>query len=475
MKKLSIGQIKCLITLIVAVFLLPSAGVLAQNERVTVKLYMTGVSMKNVMNEIEKQTGFLFLYTNDIDTTRPVTIRVDARPLDEALSQLFRNTDIAYKISKPNIVLTKRPAATRPLSVSGVVKDSDGMEVIGATVLVEGTTAGTTTGIDGSFTLSIPASVEHPTLSVSFIGYQTVTLAVGNRSTFDIVLKPESVEVESVVVTALGIKRAEKALSYNVQQVSSESITANKDANFINSLNGKVAGVTINASSSGVGGASKVVMRGAKSISQSSNALYVIDGVPMFTKAQDGGTEFASQGTTDPIADINPEDIESISVLTGAAAAALYGSDAANGAIVVTTKKGQAGQLSVTATAGVEVMSPFVLPQFQNRYGTGNLTTPINVNSYSWGKRLNGANRMGYDPREDYFRTGWPTPRASRCRPVRRRIRPICRLPRSIRRVSCRTTPTIATTSHFATRRRFWTTACGLTSGQTTFCRRTLT
>lgn len=406
MKKLSIGQIKCLITLIVAVFLLPFAGVLAQDERVTVKLYMTGVSMKNVMNEIEKQTGFLFLYTNDIDTTRPVTIRVDARPLDEALSQLFRNTDIAYKISKPNIVLTKRPAATRPLSVSGVVKDSDGMEVIGATVLVEGTTAGTTTGIDGSFTLSIPASVEHPTLSVSFIGYQTVTLAVGNRSTFDIVLKPESVEVESVVVTALGIKRAEKALSYNVQQVSSESITANKDANFINSLNGKVAGVTINASSSGVGGASKVVMRGAKSISQSSNALYVIDGVPMFTKAQDGGTEFASQGTTDPIADINPEDIESISVLTGAAAAALYGSDAANGAIVVTTKKGQAGQLSVTATAGVEVMSPFVLPQFQNRYGTGNLTTPINVNSYSWGKRLNGANRMGYDPREDYFRTG---------------------------------------------------------------------
>lgn len=134
--------------------------------------------------------------------------------------------------------------------------------------------------------------------------------------------------------------------------------------------------------------------------------LYVIDGVPMFTKAQEGGTEFSSQGTTDPIADINPEDIESISVLTGAAAAALYGSDAANGAIVVTTKKGQAGQLSVTATAGVEIMTPFVLPEFQNRYGTGNLTTPINVASYSWGKRLNRANRYGYDPREDYFRTG---------------------------------------------------------------------
>nr|WP_232009180.1 SusC/RagA family TonB-linked outer membrane protein [Alistipes megaguti] len=359
------------------------------------------------MNEIEKQTGFLFLYTDDIDTERTVTLRIDARPLDEALAQLFRNTDITYRVSVPNIVLAKRPAAVPPPStVSGVVKDADGMGVIGATVLIDGTTVGTTTGIDGSFTLTIPSTVEQPALSVSFIGYQTVTLAVGNRSTFDIVLKPEAVEVESVVVTALGIKRAEKALSYNVQQVNSESIVANKDANFINSLNGKVAGVTINASSSGVGGASKVVMRGTKSISQSSNALYVIDGVPMFTKAQDGGTEFASQGTTDPIADINPEDIESISVLTGAAAAALYGSDAANGAIVVTTKRGQAGQLSVTATAGVEVMSPFVLPQFQNRYGTGNLTTPINVNSYSWGKRLNEVNRMGYDPRSDYFRTG---------------------------------------------------------------------
>ena len=218
-------------------------------------------------------------------------------------------------------------------------------------------------------------------------------------------MKEESVDVDAVVVTALGIKRSEKALSYNVQQVASEAITANKDANFINSLNGKVAGVTINASSAGVGGASKVIMRGQKSISQTSNALYVIDGVPMFTKAREGGTEFDSQGTTDPIADINPEDIESISVLTGAAAAALYGSDAANGAIVVTTKKGKAGTLSVTVTSSVDIMSPFVLPEFQNRYGTGNLRTPNGSEHLSWGKALNSANKMGYDPRRDYFRT----------------------------------------------------------------------
>ena len=213
-------------------------------------------------------------------------------------------------------------------------------------------------------------------------------------------------DVDAVVVTALGIKRSEKALSYNVQQVNSEDIVANKDVNFINSLSGKVAGVTINSSSGGVGSASRVVMRGQKSISQTSNALYVIDGVPMFTTARDGGTEFASQGTPDPIADINPEDIESMSVLNGAAAAALYGSDAANGAIVVTTKRGKAGYTSVTVSSNTEVMSPFVLPEFQNRYGTGDLNSSEGSIVRSWGNRLNSSNYMGYSPRDDYFQTG---------------------------------------------------------------------
>ena len=212
--------------------------------------------------------------------------------------------------------------------------------------------------------------------------------------------------MEGTVVTALGIKRSEKALSYNVQQVNADALVANKDANFVNSLNGKVAGLVINASSSGVGGASKVIMRGQKSISQSSNALYVIDGVPMYTTARDGSTEFGSQGSSDPIADINPEDIESISVLTGAAAAALYGSDAANGAIVVTTKKGKEGKVSVNATAGVEIMNPFVLPRFQNRYGTGDLSSSVGSTVRSWGNLMNEANNPGYNPAKDYFQTG---------------------------------------------------------------------
>lgn len=219
-------------------------------------------------------------------------------------------------------------------------------------------------------------------------------------------MEDDAILMEGTVVTALGIKRSEKALSYNVQQVNADALMANKDANFVNSLNGKVAGLVINASSSGVGGASKVIMRGQKSISQSSNALYVIDGVPMYTTARDGSTEFGSQGSSDPIADINPEDIESISVLTGAAAAALYGSDAANGAIVVTTKKGKDGKVSVNASAGVEIMNPFVLPRFQNRYGTGDLSSSVGSTVRSWGNLMNEANNPGYNPAKDYFQTG---------------------------------------------------------------------
>lgn len=260
--------------------------------------------------------------------------------------------------------------------------------------------------MDGDFSLQVPPPSADAVLEINYLGYEPIAQTVGSRTNITFTLRESAVDVDAVVVTALGIKRSEKALSYNVQQVNSEDIVANKDVNFINSLSGKVAGVTINSSSGGVGSASRVVMRGQKSISQTSNALYVIDGVPMFTTARDGGTEFASQGTTDPIADINPEDIESMSVLNGAAAAALYGSDAANGAIVVTTKRGKAGYTSVTVSSNTEVMSPFVLPEFQNRYGTGDLNSSEGSIVRSWGNRLNSSNYMGYSPRDDYFQTG---------------------------------------------------------------------
>ena len=324
-----------------------SLGVLsakAQTARVTLKVQ--NASLGQVMDEIKNQTRYLFINQDVKDlNNHKVSLNVSDKAIAEVLDQIFTPFNIGYRIEKTSIIIFNRPKSTsNSVLIGGKVSDVGGAPIIGATVLVKGTTNGVSTDADGRFTLTI-ASPATAQLEISYLGYEPQTLAVGNRTSFEITLAESASEIESVVVTALGIKREEKALSYNVQQVEAEDITTVKDANFMNSLTGKVAGVTINASSSGVGGASKVVLRGNKSISQSSNALYVIDGIPMYNFGGGGGTEFDSKGATEAIADINPEDIESISVLTGAAAAALYGSNAANGAVMITTKKGQAGAL----------------------------------------------------------------------------------------------------------------------------------
>ena len=398
MEKIIFRQIRNIfLAFSICLILLPMA-LRAQTANIT--LDMKNVPLEEVMNEIKKQTRYLFINQNVEDITRRVSIRVENCPVSETLNKLFAGSDIDYKIQQTNIIIfqkkTKSPAASGPVTVSGVVRDAAGNPVIGAAVIVKGTTVGTSTGIDGDYVLQIPApEAGDPVLAVNYLGYQPEEFRLDGRTRLDFTLREEAQSLDAVVVTALGIKRSEKALSYNVQQVSSESITSNKDVNFINSLSGKVAGVTINASSSGVGGASKVIMRGQKSISQSSNALYVIDGVPMFTTARDGGTEFSSQGSTDPIADINPEDIESISVLTGAAAAALYGSDAANGVVLINTKRGEAGKTSVSVSNSTTFSMPFVLPRFQNRYGN-------EAGSYqSWGS----LTTRRFDP-SGFFNTG---------------------------------------------------------------------
>lgn len=393
-------------------FCLLGLSLSAQDNSRPVSLDMTDVPLEQVLESIEEQTDYVFL-NKDVDASQKVSIRVSSMPVEKALDMLFSGKGITYNIESGHIVLSseavqatsgQRPGGSN--IVSGTVIDSYGSPVIGAGVLIKGTTVGTSTDLDGKFSFELPAGMEGSTLEFSCLGYTTMELPIGQRRLFNVTMSDDAIMMEATVVTALGIKRSEKALSYNVQEVKSDELLANKDANFVNSLNGKVAGLVINASSSGVGGASKVVMRGQKSISKSSNALYVIDGVPMYTSARDAGTEFDSRGATDPIADLNPEDIESMTVLTGAAAAALYGSAAANGAIVINTKKGEEGKTTVTVSSNTEVFTPFVLPRFQNRYGTGDYNSSQGSVVRSWGNRLNEANYMGYDPRSDYFRTG---------------------------------------------------------------------
>ena len=298
-----------------------------------------------------------------------------------------------------SLFLAVATATAQGKSVSGVVLDATDHEPLtGATVSVKGVTGhGALTDMNGKFTIkNIKAGA---VLVVSYIGYTTKEVAVGNLSELTIELVSADKQLETVVVTALGIKRSQKALSYNVQEVKNDALTTVKDANFMNSLNGKVAGVNIQRSASGVGGATRVVMRGNKSISGDNNVLYVIDGVPIGNSADRGGdgSGFGSgRASGEGISSINPDDIESISVLTGPSAAALYGASAANGVILINTKKGAAGKLRVNFSSSVETASPFILPKFQNTYGNaaGQYT--------SWGDKL--ATPSDYKVRDFYNR-----------------------------------------------------------------------
>lgn len=370
---------------------------------VRLSLSLEDVELKKAVTVIEGKSNYLFTIGEGVNLSQKVTVKVSDATITEVLDRMTRGTDLSYKISDQVIVLTVKPAP-HSRTLTGKVTDQGGEPVIAAGVMVKGTTIGTTTDIDGNFTLTVPGEYLGGRLVFSSIGYADEEVPIGRGSVFNVTLRENAVELEGTVVTALGIRRAQKALSYNVQEVKADEVTTVKDANFINSLSGKVAGVTINASSSGVGGASKVVLRGNKSISQSSNALYVIDGVPMYNFGGGGGTEFDSKGATESIADINPEDIESISVLTGAAAAALYGSEAANGAIMITTKKGKAGKMNVSFSSNTEFLSPFVLPEFQSRYGTG-LNGKSGDQTFSWGAYLPESARYNYSP-TDFFQTG---------------------------------------------------------------------
>ena len=288
--------------------------------------------------------------------------------------------------------------------ITGKVLDAAGEPIIGASVLVKGSGTGAVTDIDGNFSVEAPVG---STLEVSFIGYKTVTLKVTNATTYTVSLQDDSQALDEVVVTAMGIKKERKALGYSMEDVKSDELMKMKTANPISSLSGKVAGVNVTQSSGAAGAGAQIILRGGTSGAEGKDnqPLFVVDGVifdnsssVVGNSAFDGSMRSAST-TSNRLMDINPEDIESMSVLKGPAAAALYGSRAANGVILITTKKGKVGRVSLTVSSNTEMLNPFVMPDFQNRYGTSGTDA-------SWGKKLNDANYRGYDPKDDYMQTG---------------------------------------------------------------------
>ena len=273
-------------------------------------------------------------------------------------------------------------------TVTGIVLDDRGDPVIGASVCVKGEKTGVVTDVDGKFTIRTDG---YAVLVVSYLGFEQQSVCVTNKNVIRIVLVPNTSELNEVVVTALGIKREKKALGYAMQEVNTSSLTENKSSSVANMLQGKVAGVQISQSGTGLGGSTRIVMRGLNSLTGNNQPLWVVDGMPINDGTTEQATQWGGSDCAGAASEINPEDIESMSILKGANAAALYGSRAQNGAIVITTKKGRQGQpLSLEYNGNLSISDVYSPYNYQNQYGQGSNGDYNTSTQMSWGAPLDG-------------------------------------------------------------------------------------
>lgn len=309
------------------------------------------------------------------------------------------------------LVLVSGTVIAQNIRVSGKVTDITGLSIPGVTVLVEGTTTGVATDNDGTFSIDVPANA---VLLFSAIGMEPQRVPVNNRTVINVVLSESSIAVEEVVVTALGIQKEKKALGYAVQDLKSDEILRNKQTNVINSLAGKVAGVNITQSSGSAGAGSTIIIRGGNSASESrdNQPLFVVDGIiydNSTVNSGNSGTDGVTRINTsfsNRVMDINPDDIESMSILKGAAASALYGSRAADGVVIITTKKGSEGPVSVDFSSKYSYSWTGILPEQQGVYGRGYFNQAGVFNDYttqSWGNPITGT---VYDNVGNFFQGG---------------------------------------------------------------------
>ncbi|MGV8092968.1 MAG: SusC/RagA family TonB-linked outer membrane protein [Mangrovibacterium sp.] len=410
-----------------------SASVYSQQTRLSLNL--TGVTIRQALNQIEEQSKYKFLLQSErLDIDRKINIHADQESIGNILNEIFANQGINYVITEKNLIIINpsgqenmNAGETQQLRiVSGIVKDSSGSPLPGVTVVIKGTTQGTITNVTGNYTLSKVSG--DAMLVFSFVGMKTQEIAVGNSTNINVVMEEEITAVEEVVVTAFGVTRQKKALGYSITQVGSEDIERTRDNNVINTLSGKVAGIQITRNASGAAGTSRVVIRGNKSLSGNNTPLYVVDGVPIDNTQFGEAGRYGGIDQGDGLSTLNPADIESISILKGPNAAALYGSRAANGVILITTKTGKARKgIGVTLNVSHTWDSALLFPDLQNSYGQGSNGTlpegdddiPYTSTSVdgSWGPKMEGqqvrdwtGNVQAFSPQpdnmKDFYQTG---------------------------------------------------------------------
>lgn len=302
-------------------------------------------------------------------------------------------------------------------TVSGTVNDASGQPLPGVSVVVKSTSTGAVTDSDGLYAVSVSSG--DAVLVFSFIGFRTQEVVVGNKTSINVEMSEDAEQLREVVVTALGIERDTRSLAYATQSIKAKELVEVRDPNnLLNSFQGKIANAVVTQGSGGPGSGARIVLRGNRSIQGNNNALIVVDGIPINNNTFSvPSNDFGAVAGSDGAANINPDDIESLTVLRGASAAALYGSQAGNGVIVITTKKGKRSGLGVTINTGITAEQAFALPRFQNAYGQGSGGILNPTAGDSWGASLSGqsyTNYLGeqrsYSPQEDnvkdFFRTG---------------------------------------------------------------------
>ena len=421
--------------LILVAFLQVNAKGFSQN----VTLNETNSNLDKVFTEIRKQTGYDFLYnTRLLRNTVPVTVKAKNSSLEEVLDQVFKNQPLTYTITENTIILKRRDerfleqtskfslvpdrrdinslnaqASAKVSSfnieqkradIRGKVIDAKGEALIGVSVRVKGSETGASTDVNGSFVLNAP---DNAVLVFTYIGYITQEVAVNGRTNVNVTLVEDRQSLSEVVVTAFGVTKAKRGLGYSVQEVRGDDFTESRQNNIANSLTGKIAGVDATQANSGAGGSSRVIIRGNTSLNGNQQPLYVVDGMPINNTNRGPATSSGGLNVDrgDGISSMNPDDIATISVLKGGAAAALYGSQAANGVILITTKKGSAQKgVGIELTSDANFGTPSIFPNFQYEYGQGNdgvkpatAAAALSSGRLSYGAKMDGSMVMQFD------------------------------------------------------------------------------
>ena len=370
----------------------------AESYSQKVTLNEKNISVGEVLRLIEKQTNYHFLYDkSDISKAGAISISVGNVSVEVALDKCFKGQPLTYKIFNNTIVVKSRveleaETSLREVIIKGTVTDSKGVTLPGVSVKLKGTMTSSSTDANGKYSIIIPDG--NAILSFSYIGFNTQEISVGERTTIDIRLIEELTALGEVIVTALGIKKETKRLGYATATVNAQQINENRTVNFMSGLVGKMPGVNITPMGTGPAGSSKIRIRGQSSFGGQNSPLIVVNGVPINNTTFGVGGDFGGQGAVastdggDGLSSINPDDIESMTVLKGGAAAALYGSRAQNGVVMITTKSGTANKgLGVDFNTNFTTDTPLDFTDLQYEYGQGEFgvrpTTP-NPTSGVW-------------------------------------------------------------------------------------------